>query len=274
MPRALTHVLTALAAASLLTPAPACRPGPGRDTSTPTAATPLDPPTVIEWFLGQFRAPSTSNRSIHLGILTRPLKAAPSYASDPYPNSCAPGLVSFIPTPTANVWLATNDAGALFRYAGHGWSPVPSREPLPPLGKLLALGVPPDHPDQLELLVTLHDDSELSVLVLEGDTVTAQHPPAATELPDRRAALQRFDSGRCLGDARDCLHVTPIDDGFMVTREPSLNSDRVEIPLPPDAHVQDVRYADEAGTTLALLTQDACPEENTPPADPEAAPSP
>ena len=67
--------------------------------------------------------------------------------------------------------------------------------------------------------------------------------------------------------------MTPIDDGFMVTREPTLNSDRVEIPLPPDAHVQDVRYVDDAGTTLALLTQDACPKENTPPTDPSADPA-
>jgi hypothetical protein len=267
MPRSLTHVLTALAAASLLAAAPACRPG--GDTSDPSAATPsLDPPVVIEWFLGQFRAPTTSNRRIHLGILTRPVKAAPSQASDPHPNSCAPGLVSFIPTPTANVWLATDDTGTLFRYAGNGWSPVPVPGDLPPVGKLLALAVPPDHPDQLELLVTLHDDSQLSVLVLVDDTVTAQHPPESAQLSDRRAALQRFDSGRCLGDARDCLHVTPIDDGFMVTREPTLNRDRVEIPLPPGAHVQDVRYTDDAGTTLALLTQDACPKENTPPADP------
>jgi hypothetical protein len=273
MPRALTHILTALAAASLLTPAPACRPGDPKPTDPPTAAIPPDPPTVIEWFLGQFRAPTTSNRRIHLGILTRPVKAAPSSASDPHPNSCAPGLVSFIPTPTANVWLATDDTGALFRYAGNGWSPVSVPRDLPPVGKLLALAVPPDHPDQLELLVTLHEDSELSVLVLVGDTVTTRHPPEAAQLPDRRAALERFDSGRCLGDARDCLHVTPIDDGFMVTCEPTLNTDRVEIPLPPGAHVQDVRYTDDAGTTLALLTPDACPTENAPPADPSADPS-
>jgi hypothetical protein len=227
-------------------------------------------PAVIEWFLGeQVRGPRTSNRGHSLGIVTLDLTGEAKRDGELRPGSCAPGLTAFLPTHTGT-WLGLDESGRLLRYAGEGWSAVPAKVPLSPIRRLLALA---PLAAGVELLVTTKQGAQerLAVLTVAGDEITDSRPLDPAVLGDRRAALERFDGGRCLDHTRDCLHLTSTDAGTVLMREPVLFGDRVEITILDEGTVHDVRYADEAGTRIDLLSTAACPAEE-PSREPEAPP--
>ncbi len=227
-------------------------------------------PAVIEWFLGeQVRGPRTSNRGASLGIVTLDLTGEAKHDGAPRPGSCAPGLTAFLPT-HAGTWLGLDESGRLLRYAGESWSGVPTSIPLPPLRRLLASA---PLAAGVELLVTTKQGAEerLAVLTMTGDEITDSRPLDPATLGDRQAALQRFDGGRCLDHTRDCLHLTSTDAGTVLMREPELFGDRVEITILDEGTIHDVRYADEAGTKIDLLSSAACPAAEPSP-EPEAPP--
>lgn len=230
-------------------------------------------PEVIEWFLGeQTRGIRETNRKTNLGIFTIDVGADAPTDGELRPQSCAPGLVSFIPTPTrTGTWFGVDEEGHLLRYAGEGWTSVPSTVPIPSISKLLATS---DAASPLELLVAVkRKNSEyLSVLVIANDEVTAVQDPDPSTLGDREAALFRFDSGRCIDDVHDCLHLTKTADGLMLMLEPELYGNRNELTTLDKDGVHDVRYADVKGTKIDVLTTHACvslddpsPESETPP---------
>ena len=241
----------------------------------PEPAVPRQPsavslPEVIEWFLGvQVRGPRTSNRGASLGIVTLDLSGEAKHDGELRPGSCAAGLIAFLPT-HAGTWLGLDESGRLLRYTDERWSPVPAKVPLPPLRRLLALA---PLAAGIELLVTTKQGAEerLAVLSMTGDEITDRRPLDPATLGDRHAALQRFDGGRCLDRTRDCLHLTSTDAGTVLMREPVLFGDRVEITKLDDGTVHDVRYADEAGTKIDLLSTTACPPAE-PSGEPEAPP--
>ncbi len=251
----------------------ACRHGePSRTPQSPTREPPTTP-EVIEWLLGeQTRGPRTSNRGANLGILTLDLASGKEAAGAARPQTCAPGLVAFIPLPSrSGDWFGLDETGRLLRHGPDGWSPVPVARSMPALTKLLAIT---GSPSRLELLVALTKDhrEHLAVLVLVGGRITDVQGVDLSALPDRRTALQRYDSGRCVAGTRECLHVTSTDEGTVVTREPGLFEDRVEVTTFEDGGVQDVRYADAAGTKIDVLSPQACAPTPEPSPQPEAAP--
>ena len=276
MPARRRLVLPLLAAAFLLA---AChhakRSGP-EDPTTVTAPPPTAP-EVVEWLIGeQVRGTKTSNRG-HVGIATYELAAtaSPVYS----PKTCA-DLVQLIPIPTrSGTWLAIDASGQLVRYTEAGWSPMPTAKgiTLPPIGKLIAFSRTKSA--NLELLVSLEDhDRELSLLTLVGARVTGIQTIELSPYQDHRDTLQRYDSARCIEGTRDCLHLTAIDDGLVLMREPELFDNRVEVKVLLDPGTRDVRYADQAGTKIYVLTPAVCPAPPDPspaaqPSEPTADPS-
>lgn len=228
-------------------------------------------PEVIQWFLGeQVRGPRTSNRGTNLGIVKLELTGEAKHDGEPRPESCAPGLTSFLPAPTGT-WLGLDESGQLLRHAGERWIPVPAKISLPPIRRLLGLAL---LASGLELLVTTKEGAHerLSVLTMTGDQITESRALDPATLGDRREALQRFDSSRCRERTRDCLHLTATETGTVLMREPELFDDRVEITTLGEGTVLDVRYADDAGTTIELLSTAACPAPTEPSGQPEAPP--
>jgi hypothetical protein len=266
-------VFSALVAGVLLG---ACRRDAPSKTPEPAAAPPTTP-EVIEWLLGeQTRGPRASNRGTNLGILTLDIatdaKAGPG---TPRPQTCASGLVAFIPLPTrSGDWFGLDESGSLLRHSPDGWQPVPVSQPVPALTTLVAItGAPP----RFELLVTLTKDhrEHLAVLVIVNGQITGIQGVDLSALPDRRTTLQRYDSGRCVAGTRDCLHVTPLDEGAVLMREPELFGDRVEVTTFEEGTVRDVRYADAKGTKVDVLSPRACeaaPAPGGPSQQPEALP--
>ena len=273
MPRCSAALVFSALVAGVL--AGACRHHQPSETPEP----PPDPtttPEVIEWLLGeQTRGPRTSNRGASLGILTLDLAAGAEATGTPRSNTCAAGLVAFIPLPSrSGDWFGLDESGRLLRHAAGGWVPVSAALPVPALTKLVAItGAPP----RLELLVALTEGhrERLAVLLLVSGEITGIQGVDLSKLPDRRATLQRYDSGRCVAGTRDCLHVTPLDEGTVLMREPELFDDRVEVTTFEAGGVRDVRWADTAGTKVDVLSPRACeatPAPGSPSPQPEAVP--
>lgn len=259
MPARPTGLLVLLAAVTS-----ACRPAP------PTAPThpPPTAPEVVEWLLGeQVRGPRTSNKGVYVGVVTLDLTSSPP-APVAHPQTCAPELVQLVAPGRTGTWLALDASGQLLQQAPAGWSPVPSTLPLPPIAKLVASA---GSPSRLELLVTVKDRGrELHLLTLMDGQVTGIQSIEPSTFRDRRDALQRWDSGRCVDRVRDCLHLTALDRDVVLMREPALFEPRVEVTTLPRDHVFDARYANAAGTKVHVLTTDACPPSPAPSPEPEA----
>lgn len=241
----------------------ACRPAP----PTSPTLTPPTAPEVVEWLLGeQVRGPRTSNKGVYVGVVTLDLTSSPP-TPVAQPQTCAPDLVQLITPGRTGTWLALDSSGQLLQHASTGWSAVPSKLPLPPIAKLVASA---GSPSRLELLVTVKDRGrELHLLTLRDGHVTLIQSIEPSTFRDRRDALQRWDSGRCVDRVRDCLHLTALDRDVVLMREPALFEPRVEVTTLPRDHVFDVRYANAAGTQVHVLTTEACPPA-TPSVEPEA----
>lgn len=250
-------------------------PLPRGEGSTSSTVPEISTPEVIEWFLGeQVRGSKPSNRKTHLGIITFDVSndTDPSAKSIVHPNSCVEGLVSFIPTPTRDgVWFGIDERGKLLRYAGAGWAVMPATVTIPPIGKLLAFS---NRWKRLNLLVAVLKDNReyLSVLIIANGQVVDLKSPDPLGFGDRHAALQEFDSGRCVGGVRDCLHLTRVDDDLVIMREPELYAVRSEVATLEAGRTRDVRYANIEGTKVDVLTTDACPSAGERRSDTEAPP--
>ncbi len=254
----------------------ACNHGQTAKTSEP----PPDPPQVaeiVEWLVGeQVRAPTTKNRSVGLVILDIDAKALGSGTLQP--GSCAPGLTSVILIPrTTDQWLGVDGTETLYRYSRTGWAAVPSKIALPPLAKLIAIG-PADGENVHVLVYKQGDNEQLWQLTLSPEAVTGIRGVDRTSFSTRRATLEAYDSGRCLG-IRDCLHLTSIGKDVILSREPEIYDNWVtKIDLGATG-ARDVRYAGAAGKggkkKMGLLIAAPCepPAEPGDPA-PEATPSP
>lgn len=270
-----TLLLPLAALAGLL--ALACHPE-----ATRTPEPPPDPPEIaeiVEWLVGeQVRSPKTSNRGVGLVLLDIDAKALG--AGTLAPNSCAPDIVSVIPIPrTSDEWLGVDESPALHRYSRAGWAVVPSRISLPPLAKLLSIARDTD--GTLRVLVYKQgDNKQLHQLTLAGGVVTSVQSIDHTSFRDRRATLEAYQSGRCLG-LDDCLHLTSIGKDVVLSVEPKMYGfweTKIEL---GDTGARDVRYVGEGGKKIGLLVAEPCkpPASATPPttaAPPvsEAAPSP
>lgn len=270
MSRTPVLVLSALTAATL---APACHRGPSTEPPPPPSEAP-EVPEVIEWFLGErvrggpssdeaelglvTMGTKTSDRGTNLGTLTANVAAESKGEGTPRPGSCAPGLISFIPVPTnPGVWLGANKTGQLLRYAGERWSPVHSKVALPPIAALLAFGT---SASTLELLVVVKGAKreQLSRLTISGEAVTQVQSVDPSTLGDRKETLQRYRSSRCLEGFHDCLRLTSTDEGIVLSSEPRPNENWIIIAVLGKDGVRDVRYADAKGTTVDVLTTQAC----------------
>ncbi len=259
----------------------ACHPSPP-SSSPPTAN--FTAAEIIEWLLGErVRGPKTSNRGNSVGIVSYDLSGAEP-TTTVVPNSCAPDLLQIISArERAGTRFALDQSGGLFRLTDSGWWPVSSPTPLPLLDGLLGFR---NNPSSLELLVhTPGEQHELTLLTFDGDDVAivVVEPVDLATFHNRGETLQRFDSGRCLDGIRDCLHLVVADNSLVLMREPVLMSEYHEdTGLPLGDGVRDVRYADQAGTKLDVLTTDACrtngaelpsePEQPEPSREPEATP--
>lgn len=264
-----THAVILVSLLAVL--ASACR-GTGSDHPSSTAPSAKAPhiAEVIEWLAGErVRGTRDPNRDTPFGILTYHVATAESAKPPRRPETCHPGLVGFIPTPErTGVWFGVDLSGALLRYAGAGWSPVSTEVAIPPIDALLAFEAATS---PLELLVVVGEGRSQRIvrLTIADDRVIATEAVDLRIFSDERAALQRFDSGRCVDAVRECLQLPKTDDGFVLMREPNLHDDWVTIAELGSEGVREARYADKKGTAVDVLTTRAC----TPP-QPEAAPSP
>jgi hypothetical protein len=255
----------------------ACRPSKAPDEPDP----PAEPPSiaeVVEWLVGeQLRGTKTSPHGPSLGIVTLPLTAGSLDEGTLQPGSCAPELVSFIPMPgTKSDWLAVDKSGALLRYSGKGWAPVASKLALPPIAKLLGFAGTTNPPR--ELLVYKHGDNEqLWQLTFFEDVIVDQKPIGRRMFSKRAAALEQFDSRRCLERTRNCLHLTVVDEVVHLGREPELYANWEPVMDLGKTAARDVRYIDSKGKKVGVLVASKCespPASTTPtPATPEASTS-
>lgn len=262
------RMLTSVSAAVATSFALACKPA-------PPPSPPPDPPSVaevVEWLVGeQLRGPKTSNRGTNVGIVTIPLVKGYLPPDALVPGSCAPELVSFIPIPgAAGEYLAVDAAGQLFRLAGGEWSAVQSKMELPPIAKLLGFQITTD-PSRAarELLVYKKDDgAQLWQLTLVGGVVVGLSTVDLATFTKRAAALERFDSRRCIDRTRDCLHLTAITNDVVLSREPTIYADWDPLMELGNTDARDVRYLDDEGKEVSLLIAAPCD-----PAAPASVPS-
>lgn len=236
---------------------------------------PPDPPSiaeVVEWLVGeQLRGTKTSNNGTNVGIVTIPLVKGDLPPNTLAPGSCAPELVSFIPVPGASgEYLAVDAPGQLLRYAGGKWSPVQSKEELSPIAKLLGFQITTDPSSAArELLVYEKDDgAELWQLTLVNGVVVGRSAVGRAAFSKRAAALERFDSRRCTGRTRNCLHLTAIGNDVVLSREPTIHANWESLVELGNTGARDVRYLDDEGKAVSLLIAAPCS-----PPDPAPAPS-
>jgi hypothetical protein len=265
--RSRLHLLSSLAITTTL--ALACHP---REPSK--AVDPPAPPSIaeiVEWLVGeQVRSPKTSNRGVGLVILDFDAKALGEGTLAP--GSCAPSIVSVISIPrTPDEWLGVDETPTLHRYSRDGWTAVPSKIRLRPLGKLLAIA----HGSDGSLLVLVYekgDNKQLWQLTLSAGAVTGIQAVEPKSFRDRRTTLAAYDSGRCRG-LDDCLHLTSIGQDVVLSVEPKpYDFWQTKLELGPTG-ARDVRYVGDDGKKIGLLIAEPCkpPADATPPA---ATPSP
>jgi len=252
--RMLTFVSASIATFFVL----ACKPA-------PPPVSPPDPPSiaeVVEWLVGeQLRGPKTSNRGTNVGIVTLSLVNGSLSPNTLAPGSCAPELVSFIPIPGAGgEYLAVDAAGQLFRYAGGQWSAVQSKVKLSPIAKLLGFQIPTD-PSRAarELLVYEKNDSaKLWLLTLVDGVVVGRSTVDLATFTKRAAALERFDSRRCIDRTRNCLHLTTIGNGVVLSREPTIHANWESLAELGNTGARDVRYLGDEGEEVSVLIAAPC----------------
>jgi hypothetical protein len=161
-------------------------------------------------------------------------------------------------------------SGQLFRFTGRQWSAVPSEVALRPIAKLLGFQITTD-PSRAarELLVYEKDDgAQLWQLTLVGGVVVGRSTVNLATFTKRAAALERFDSRRCIDRIRDCLHLTAITRDVVLSREPTIHANWEPLAELGDTGARDVRYLDDEGKEVSLLIAAPCN-----PVEPSPAPS-